>query len=229
MNIESMSIKYSGPATYILSSAFEGSNLKRLEIKNSPRFLGFTPLDPNSTATVSQLIIDTCSSFVLNNTTLPSFTNLNSLTIKSSSVVQIPLNIWAKFSSLLSLSLSANQISYITAGSFSGLENRLVSLDLSSNPITNLDWSVFENFTSLSTLDLSFTSVSTINSFIRLWPKRLKSLVLKGYNNTFDNRTICAFNSDILNGRINLSVTFIQVDRSYQCDCFLFYIYKDYR
>lgn len=232
MIINSMSIKYAGPATYFLANAFDGSHLNRLEIKNSPSFMGFIPLEDGSDITVVNLIIDNCPSLLINNNTLPSFNQLNYLTIKSSGVMMIPSSgFWSKYESLLALSLIGNQISYIPSNSFEGLEDRLQLLDLSYNPITNLDWLVFENFTSLSTLDLSYTSISTINSFIRIWPNPsgLRTILLKGYNSTFDNRTICAFNNDAINGRINLSTTFIQVEKSYQCDCFLLYIYKDYR
>lgn len=231
MAIDSFSVKYAGPAANILSNAFDGSSINRLEIKNSPRFIGFTPLDPNSTITVTNLIIDTCPSFGLNDYTLPNFAQLNYLTIKSSGLQVIPSSVWAKFRSLIGLSLIGNLISYVDANAFSGIESQLLLLDLSYNPITNFDWNVFQKFTNLITLDLSYTAISTINSFIRIWPDPigLKTVVLKGYNNTFDNRTICAFNSDVQNKKINLSTTFVQFESTYQCDCFLFYMYKDYR
>ena len=73
MKIENMVIKYAGPAVFFYSSALEGSTVKRLEIKNSPRFNGFTPLNTSSTIAVNSLVIDTCESFSLSDNTIPDF------------------------------------------------------------------------------------------------------------------------------------------------------------
>lgn len=231
MTIESLSVKYAGPATYIQPNAFQSSTVNRFEIKNSARFVGFGPLTTGLNVTVRNLIIDDCANFVLDNTTLPAFDQLNYLTVKSCGIVQVPNNIWSKFDQLVGLSLIGNQITYVDAANFNGIERQLVLLDLSYNPITNLDWNLMPKLVNLKTLDLSYTLISTINSYVRVWPNPggLQTVVLKGYNNTFDNRTICTFDYDVTNGKIDLTKTFVQVDRTYQCDCFVFYIYKDYR
>lgn len=213
-----------------MSSAFDRSSINKLEIKNSNAFSGFNNLNTGEKVSVQSLVIDQCRNFLFDNGTIPAFDNLKYLAIKSCGLRKLPKK-WNNFSYLESLVLSNNQISEMDLNNFEGVADRLLFLDLSNNSLANLDWKLFENFKKLSSLDLSFTSIASFNSFERYWPNAntLKTITLKGYENVLNNNSICAFNLDVQAKKLDLTSTFIELDRNNECSCFVFYIYREYR
>ncbi|CAF0906190.1 unnamed protein product [Brachionus calyciflorus] len=222
MRIEYMTISTTGKSIFSLE-AFNRTSFEKLEIKKSPNFLGFSSKENPFEIKVKTLFIDECLNF--DPRTLPYFNELTDLSLKSNNISEIQSLIWSNFSMLRSLSLSNNRIEYVE--SFQGLEENLEYLDLSFNPLYLFDWKILRNFNKLNKLELSFTSIKNFDSFEREWPKGLKSLSLKGYQ--FNNYSICTFQNDVLVNKIDLTEVLIELDRDFECNCFLFYILKDYR
>jgi len=233
LKLETLSFKYFGTQSLLNALAFRGSQINVLEISDSNAFLGFTQIDPlqASETQVNHLIINKCSNFVFNINSIPSYENLESITLSSNGIKQINMDTWLPYKKLNKLSLIDNQINNIDLSTFKSLEDKLVTLDLSNNPLRSFEWSVIEKFSYLEKIDLSYSSIDTINSYDRFWyaPKSLKTMVLKGYKNTFDTKTICTIERSVVNKKIDLNTTFIELNSDYQCDCFLLYLYKDYR
>lgn len=229
INIEKLSIKYPLPLNAINSNAFLNSVINTFEIKQATGFTSFTETLDYPRITVKNLIIDECYNFAFNDKSIPTFEGLNSLAIKTSGVKQIPLNIWNNYKYLKSLRITGNQLTNIDQTSFKGLENSLETLDLSNNSITSFDWTAFRNFISLKSFDFSNNLFSVVQSPSRLWPNPngVEVISLKGY--TFDNSSICQFKKESDTQIINLFKTFIELDSSHACNCFVFFIYKDYR
>ena len=224
LNIEHFSLKYAGQTNYLSTSFLNASKLKTLEIKNTNAFAGFAESSKSLNIQVSNLIIDDCINLQLTNKTMPAFISLVSLTIKASGLKLIPNNIWTKFTSLASLSLIGNQLKEFDSSSLIGLENKLLYLDLSSNQIENINWSAFYNFNHMKTINLSYNNLTAINTSRRIWPNsnELENVILKGYS--FDDTSICDFYQEL-----NLSRTLVNIDLLHPCNCFVFFIYKDYR
>ena len=229
LKIEKMSIQFIGIPQILKSNSLEGSQVNVLEIKKSSGFTGFEPLPFGSRITqVNTLIIETCPSFNFTSQSIPLFDGLTSLTIKSSSVKDWPQSVWDNHFKLQNIDLSSNIIDRLDPFSFKSLEDRLVNLDLSSNTLTNLNWAAFDDLNKLKTLDLSYSQMTSINS----WPKstQLEKVTLLGYNNTyFGDNYICLFNALDEMKRTNLSTTLLEFDQNFRCDCFLYYVYRNYR
>ena len=236
--IETLAFSYSD--AYMNSPFFTyslaNSKLKNLIFKNSRGFTGFTEIDYPSMVQnnrlgieVENLLIDQSPNFVLSETSLPPFDGLYSLSITASSLNQIPRYSFVNLKSLASLNLNGNVLTDVTSDSFEGLESHLAHLDLSHNPLTNLDWNVFQKFTALRVLDLSYTNISTIHSSLKIWPRsnNLTLINLSGYN--FNTLSICTLDSNEWGQKLNLSKTLIQLDANQECNCFVFYIYNAYR
>ncbi len=229
LKIERMSLQFIGIPQVLKSNSLEGSQVNVLEIKKSSGFTGFEPLPFGSRVTqVNTLIIDTCPNFNLTSQSIPLFDGLTSLTIKSSNIRDWPQTIWENQLKLENIDFSSNVIDRLDPFSFQSLEDRLVNLDLSSNTLTNLNWAAFDDLNKLKTLDLSNSQMTSINS----WPKsaQLEKVTLLGYNNTyFGDNYICLFNAFDEMKRTNLSTTLLEFDQNFDCDCFLYYVYRNYR
>ncbi len=239
MSIETLSFNYAKAYmsmpffTYSLSD----SKIKNLIFKNSKGFTGFTECDYPSLARknklgieVENLLIDQCPNFVLTDSAIPPFDKLFAISITSSNVRKIPNYSFINFRSLASLNLNGNALTEITNESFNGVENQLVYLDLSHNPITSLDWKIFLDFNRIRLLDLSYTNITDMQTGIdKIWPNSndLSIINLAGYS--FETLSICSFDSNPLGKRLDFSKTLIQLDQNQECNCFVFWIYKEYR
>ena len=73
-------------------------------------------------------------------------------------------------------------------------------------------------------INLSYNNLTAVNSSNRIWPNsnELDAVILRGY--TFDDTSICGFYKEL-----NLSRTLVKIDLLHPCNCFVFFIYKDYR
>jgi hypothetical protein len=229
----------------ISPEALTSSQVNLFEIKNAVGFTGFEIVEKDNNVIVSQLVINKCRNFSLKeNFSLPLFYNLSSLSIVNCDLAQIPPNLWIKKSSnknkdafkpkydnLKVLDLSGNKIESIDRDTFLGASESLEYLDLSNNTLTRIDWSIFnsKSFPNLKHLNLSFNpELENWFDFVtHLKNANLEILSLRGYKYNFTeqiNHLSCA------NRPINFinfnSTVFIELDRDFECDCFLYSLYK---
>jgi len=228
MSISILSFEYAYSKNKFNVNSLLGSCVENLIIKNSDGFTGFSEMSSTSEITIHNIAIDKCFNFVLNNQTIPSFEYLESITITNSNLDKIENETFINFKNLKYLNLKGNLFTEISSNAFEGISSQIISLDLSYNPIVNLDWNVFDDFDNLTVLDLSYTNISTIDSSIKEWPQsqNLESIALNGYVNVFTEASICSFDTG---GTLNLSNVLIELDPFHDCNCFVFYIYKNYR
>ncbi len=149
-------------------------------------------------------------------------------TKRSSEISEIPSltsSLWNNYYKLDTLDLSNNLLDRIESSTFQGLEDRLVKLDLSKNVLSKLNWQAFDNLNRLRELDVSYSQMSAITSWPQNPANQLAQVGLLGFNNSFfGTKYICFFET-----LTNLSTTLLQLDPSFECDCFLFYVYRNYR
>lgn len=239
-NVSIETLTFSYKQSYLNSRFFlyslTDSKIKNLIFKNSKGFTGFTECDYPQLAknnklgiAVEHLLIDQSPNFILNESTIPPFDGLYSLSITSSMLTNIPKYSFINLKSLASLNLNGNVLTQINADSFDGIEGQLVHIDISHNPLVSMDWNIFQKFNRLRILDLSYTNISTIDSNVKIWPRSndLTTINLAGYS--FNTLSICSFDSNPNGQRLNFSKTLIQLDQNQECNCFVFYVYKDYR
>jgi hypothetical protein len=228
VSISILSFEYAKSDSLFNVYSLYDSRIENLIIKNSNGFTGFSLLDYRNITTgieVKNLAIEKCVNFVLNDQTLPAFDKLESITISNSNLKQIMDKPFKRFKNLKYLNLKGNLISEIKSNAFNGIE-KIISLDLSKNPILYFDWNIFDSLNYLNVLDLSYTNITSIDSFDKKWPHStsLESIALNGY--FFSNDSICSFD---FQKTIDLSNVLIELDPFHECNCFVFYVYKNYR
>ena len=240
LRLDKLAIQFDArPARKLKTSALVGSHIRSLEIRKAAGFAGFSDLVVETQRVkrpvVRQLLIDQCVNFELSAANVPaSFAGVRSVAVTNSALVGVDANVWqALGGELETLSLSGNRLESLDETSFHGLEHSLLALDLSHNPLSNLSWGALNQFKSLRSLDLSHTRIKSIYT----WPisEQLAWIGLRGYDNFYfkRNKYICvmnAFGTEYSRADHTLTAnTFVELDDTFACDCFLYYVHRSYR
>lgn len=85
---------------------------------------------------------------------------LRKLDLSNNILVSLPTNMFLNMRSLASLNLQSNQLTSLTASTFTGLGSSLMQLSLSSNSITAIESGTFASMTSLQNLDIDSQDLS---------------------------------------------------------------------